>query len=199
LINRIDDRIGLPYLRVDLDKVVAIVGRVHVQYLWNISRLVWCLCEWVLIAYCHVTADPSESKSPDNGNALAPPDECSQKIASNIMEFFSHEVRLSNRATSYTMCFGAHTTRPPHPNGAVNYHVYPDLQVARGRLPNTLLPLQSGVGNIANAVVSGFIDSPYRGLNVWTEVLQDTMLDFFDSGKLDYVSTASLCLSKVCD
>ncbi len=68
-------------------------------------------------------------------------------------------------------------------------------EVKMGRLPKNLLPLQSGVGNIANAVVGGLVKGPFEGLNVWTEVLQDTMLDFFDSGKLEFASATSLSLS----
>ena len=53
-------------------------------------------------------------------------------------------------------------------------------EVKRGRLPENLLPLQSGVGSIANAVVGGLAKGPFSNLSVYTEVLQDTMLDFFD-------------------
>ena len=69
-------------------------------------------------------------------------------------------------------------------------------EVKRGRLPENLLPLQSGVGSIANAVVGGLAKGPFRNLTVFTEVLQDTMLDFFDSGKLDFASACSLSLSE---
>lgn len=68
-------------------------------------------------------------------------------------------------------------------------------EVKQGRLPKNLLPLQSGVGNIANAVTAGLAKSPFEHLTVWTEVLQDTMLDLYDSGKLDYASAVSLSLS----
>jgi acetyl-CoA hydrolase len=68
-------------------------------------------------------------------------------------------------------------------------------EVKRGRLPKNLLPLQSGVGNIANAVVGGLVKGPFQNLTVYTEVLQDTMLDFFDSGKLDFASACSLSFS----
>ena len=68
-------------------------------------------------------------------------------------------------------------------------------EVAAGRLPKDLLPLQSGVGSIANAVIGGLATGPFSGLRVWTEVLQDTMLDLFDSGKLDFASTVSLSFS----
>lgn len=69
-------------------------------------------------------------------------------------------------------------------------------EVKAGRMPANLLPLQSGVGNIANAVVGGLVKGPFSNLNVWTEVIQDTMLDFFDSGKLNFASSTSLSLSE---
>jgi acetyl-CoA hydrolase len=100
-----------------------------------------------------------ESRMTDRGRPLAPPDEVSEQIAANILDFFQFEVKS-------------------------------------GRLPKNLLPLQSGVGNIANAVVGGLAQGPFSNVNVWTEVLQDTMLDFFDSGKLDFASSTSLSLSE---
>ena len=69
-------------------------------------------------------------------------------------------------------------------------------EVKAGRLPENLLPLQSGVGSIANAVVGGLAKGPFEHLTVFTEVLQDTMLDLFDSGKLDVASSCSLSLSE---
>ena len=46
-------------------------------------------------------------------------------------------------------------------------------EVKQGRLPRELLPIQSGVGNIANAVLSGLSDGPFRPLTAYTEVIQD--------------------------
>lgn len=46
-------------------------------------------------------------------------------------------------------------------------------EASRGRLPPNLLPLQSGIGNIANAVIGGLSHGDnFTGLKVWTEVLQ---------------------------
>lgn len=70
------------------------------------------------------------------------------------------------------------------------------FEVKHGRLPKNLLPLQSGVGTIANAVFGGLLTSPFKNLTVWTEVFQDILLDLFDSGKLDYVSAASFAFSE---
>ncbi|MGI6732484.1 MAG: acetyl-CoA hydrolase/transferase family protein [Anaerovoracaceae bacterium] len=68
-------------------------------------------------------------------------------------------------------------------------------EVKAGRLTNSLLPLQSGVGNIANAVLYGLIDSDFENLTCYTEVLQDAMLDLLKSGKLTNISTTAISLS----
>ena len=65
-------------------------------------------------------------------------------------------------------------------------------EVAEGRMPKNLRPLQSGVGAVANAVISGFVDSDLKNLSVYTEVIQDGMFDLIDAGKLDFASGTSL-------
>jgi succinyl-CoA:acetate CoA-transferase len=50
-------------------------------------------------------------------------------------------------------------------------------EVRAGRMPAGLLPIQSGVGNVANAVLAGLDDSEFTDLVAFTEVLQDGMLD----------------------
>lgn len=65
-------------------------------------------------------------------------------------------------------------------------------EIKAGRLPENLLPLQSGVGSVANAVMSGLVDSPFQNLTVFTEVIQDGMFDLIDAGKLDFASGTSL-------
>jgi succinyl-CoA:acetate CoA-transferase len=76
-------------------------------------------------------------------------------------------------------------------------HILEFLQheVKKGRLPPELLPLQSGVGNIANAVLAGLNEGPFENMTAYTEVLQDGMLDMLDSGKLKYASATALSLS----
>ncbi|MBR0683685.1 acetyl-CoA hydrolase/transferase family protein [Roseomonas eburnea] len=69
-------------------------------------------------------------------------------------------------------------------------------EVKQGRLTNTLQPLQAGIGTIANAVLHGFIDTPFHNLKMYSEVLQDSTFDLFDAGKLDFASGSSITLSK---
>ncbi len=70
-----------------------------------------------------------------------------------------------------------------------------DHEVKKGRLPKNLLPLQSGVGNVANAVLMGLQDSPFDDLMGYTEVLQDGMLDLVLSGKMKSASATALSFS----
>ena len=63
-----------------------------------------------------------------------------------------------------------------------------NAEIKAGRMPKNLRPLQSGVGNVANAVMAGFVDSDLEDLTVYTEVIQDGMLDLIDAGKLNFAS-----------
>lgn len=65
-------------------------------------------------------------------------------------------------------------------------------EVKQGRLPEHLLPLQSGVGSVANAVISGLAQGPFAGLSIYTEVIQDGMLDLIDAGKIEVCSGTAL-------
>ncbi|MCL2470760.1 MAG: acetyl-CoA hydrolase/transferase family protein [Propionibacteriaceae bacterium] len=118
------DRIGEPNLRVDPDKVVAVV----------------------------------ETHDPDRNTPFKPLDEDSKAIAGHFLDFLMNEVK-------------------------------------QGRIPKNLLPLQSGVGNIANAVLAGLLDSDLEDVVSLTEVIQDGMVDLIDSGKLSVVSGTAFSLS----
>jgi len=119
-----DDRIGEPYLRVDPNKVIAVV----------------------------------ETNSPDRNSAFSMPDNDSKRIAGHILAFLEHEVKM-------------------------------------GRLPRNLLPIQSGVGNIANAVLAGLNEGPFENLTAYTEVIQDGMLEMLKSGKMSCASATAFSLS----
>ncbi|MGW8286582.1 MAG: acetyl-CoA hydrolase/transferase C-terminal domain-containing protein, partial [Candidatus Deferrimicrobiaceae bacterium] len=68
-------------------------------------------------------------------------------------------------------------------------------EVKKGRLPKNLLPLQSGVGNVANAVLYGLLDSEFEDLTVYTEVIQDGMLALIDAGKITFASSTAFSVS----
>jgi propionyl-CoA:succinyl-CoA transferase len=68
-------------------------------------------------------------------------------------------------------------------------------EMAAGRIPADFLPLQAGVGNIANAVMAGLGESAVPDFYMYTEVLQDAMVELMAQGRLLGASTSALTLS----
>ena len=75
---------------------------------------------------------------------------------------------------------------------ADNIVAFFNKEVEAGRLPKNLLPLQSGVGGVANAVLASFASSDLEDLTFYSEVIQDGALDLIDCGKFVAVSGTSL-------
>jgi propionyl-CoA:succinyl-CoA transferase len=69
-------------------------------------------------------------------------------------------------------------------------------EMKAGRIPPQFLPLQSGVGNIANAVLGALGRSkeipPFQ---MYTEVLQDSVVPLLENGRCTFASTTALTLS----
>jgi succinyl-CoA:acetate CoA-transferase len=86
---------------------------------------------------------------------------------------------------------------PDESSEAIAGHILEFLrhEVKQGRLPENLLPLQSGVGNVANAVMAGLETGPFDNMTAYTEVLQDGMLHLIKKGKLAFASATALSLS----
>ena len=69
-------------------------------------------------------------------------------------------------------------------------------EMKHGRIPPTFLPVQSGVGNIANAVLGSMgINNDIPRFEVFTEVIQDAVLDMMREGKISFASGCSLTVS----
>lgn len=126
-ITCVDDRIGVPYMPCNPDKIKGIV----------------------------------RTNLPEFSHEFRKPDEVCIRIAEHVLDFIFHEI-------------------------------------AKGRIPRSYLPFQSGVGNIANAVLSCMAqDDRFHAIQMYTEVIQDSFFDLLDAGKLDCVSTSALTLSQV--
>ncbi|GKV65172.1 acetyl-CoA hydrolase [Sporosarcina sp. NCCP-2331] len=95
----------------------------------------------------------------DIPSPIVPPDEETQEIANNLLDFFRDEIK-------------------------------------KGRMDETLMPLQSGVGSVANAVLDGMRTSEFKDIEVYSEVLQDAIFDLIDDGVVKFASATSLTLSK---
>lgn len=65
-----------------------------------------------------------------------------------------------------------------------------------GRIPSSFLPIQSGVGNVANAVLYGLADAKeIPPFEMYTEVIQDAVIDLMKKGRCKFGSTSSLTVS----
>ncbi len=71
-------------------------------------------------------------------------------------------------------------------------------EITENRLTKSLLPLQAGIGKVANAVLSGFGKGDFENLEMYSEVLQDSTFELLDSGKLQFASASSLAVSEEC-
>lgn len=71
-------------------------------------------------------------------------------------------------------------------------------EVKIGQLTDRLLPIQAGIGKVANAVLAGFKRSNFYDLTMFSEVLQDSTFDLIDSGKLSFASASSFAVSEAC-
>lgn len=117
------DRIGLPYIEVPLEKIHYIIG----------------------------------SDIADNPYSIAVPDEVSLKIAGQLCNFLKSEVAV-------------------------------------GRLPANLFPVQGGVGTIGNAILEGL--SEFSGVEIYSEVLQDNVFKLMEEGKIAAASGCAITLSQ---
>ncbi|MDE7437996.1 MAG: succinate CoA transferase [Muribaculaceae bacterium] len=69
-------------------------------------------------------------------------------------------------------------------------------QLREGRMPKEFLPIQSGVGNVANAVLYGLGEDPHiPQFEMYTEVIQDAVMHLMEQGRCRFASTCALTFS----
>ena len=69
----------------------------------------------------------------------------------------------------------------------------------RGIIPSTFLPLQSGVGSTANAILGALgHEKSVPDFNVYTEVMQDSVVNMMLEGRVRDASSCSLTVSNEC-
>jgi succinyl-CoA:acetate CoA-transferase len=92
---------------------------------------------------------------------------------------------------------GANFNEPDEISELIAGHIldFVRREIAHERMPANL-PWQSGVGDVANAVLAGFRENDFfNELEIYSEVLQDAVLDLIDLGKVRCASGSSLTLS----
>ena len=81
---------------------------------------------------------------------------------------------------------------------SIGYNVAEFLagELRAGRIPHEFLPIQSGVGNIANAALYGLAENPdIPTFEMYTEVVQDAVMELMEKGKCSFASTCALAFS----
>ncbi len=89
-------------------------------------------------------------------------------------------------------------TPPDAASQAIAAHVVHFLheELAAGRIPHDFLPLQSGVGNVSNAVMQGIGESSdIPDFLMYSEVLQSSAFELMQRGRLRGASTCALTLT----
>ena len=70
-------------------------------------------------------------------------------------------------------------------------------ELKKGFIPKEFLPIQSGVGNVANAVL-GFLgeDKDIPAFTMYTEVIQDAVIKLMQEGRITFASGCSLTVTQ---
>lgn len=119
------DRAGVPYVKVDPSKIMAVV----------------------------------ETQQENEGGNFTPVDDVTAKIGDNVASFLVNEVKA-------------------------------------GRIPASFLPIQSGVGNIANAVLGAMgKNTNIPVFEIYTEVIQDAVIGLMKEERVKFASGCSLTVS----
>jgi succinyl-CoA:acetate CoA-transferase len=94
----------------------------------------------------------------------------------------------------------AQTTEPDEITSAIAEHLltFFDNEIKAGRLTKSLMPLQAGIGKVANSVLAGFAKGDFENLTMYSEVLQDSTFQLIDSGKLKFASASSITVTTEC-
>jgi succinyl-CoA:acetate CoA-transferase len=84
---------------------------------------------------------------------------------------------------------------PAQDQMAVNLRNFFLNEIKVGRMTESLFPLQAGVGSVANAGLWGLLEGPFKGLTMWSEVLQDSTWDLIDSGRMTFATGTAITVS----
>lgn len=120
----------------------------------------------------------------------------SDRIGSPILKVDPAKVRGIIRTDSYDGV--KDFTEPDAVSKQIGSNVVKFLisEYRAGRIPKEFLPLQSGVGNVANAVLYDLGESTeLPAFQMYTEVIQDAVYQLIGKGKCTFASTCSMTFS----
>ena len=76
-----------------------------------------------------------------------------------------------------------------------NVAAFLEAEMKAGRIPASFLPIQSGVGNVANAVLGALGENKHiPPFEMYTEVIQDSVVGLMDEGRIKFASGCSLTI-----
>jgi len=76
-----------------------------------------------------------------------------------------------------------------------NVALFLETEMKAGRIPASFLPIQSGVGNIANAVLGALGENKHiPAFEMYTEVIQDSVVGLMKEGRVKFASGCSLTI-----
>jgi acetyl-CoA hydrolase len=107
-----------------------------------------------------------------------------RKIAGVVLTRMGDETTAFSPPTADTTRIGEHVAE------------FLVAEMRAGRIPRAFLPLQSGVGDIANSVLAALGAHPdVPPFEMYTEVLQDSVVPLLEAGRCTFASTCALTLS----
>ncbi|KAB2639271.1 MAG: succinate CoA transferase [Verrucomicrobia bacterium] len=107
-----------------------------------------------------------------------------KKIVGIVESHCQDEVKEFTPVTEITTRIGEHVAE------------FLAAELRNGHIPKAFLPIQSGVGNVANAVLSAMGAHPeIPRFQMYTEVIQDSVIYLLQQDRCSFVSGASLTLS----
>lgn len=129
------------------------------------------------------------------GRQPIPLTEVDQRIGSTAIAV--DPTRIAAIVLTNTLDSPSAVTPPDAETKAIAKHIVQFLEneVAVGRLSKSLLPLQVGIGSIANAVTQGLLESDFKDLSMYSEVLQDSAFHLLESGQLRFASASSITVT----
>ncbi|VVT48101.1 Propionyl-CoA:succinyl-CoA transferase [Kosakonia radicincitans] len=156
----------------------------------------------IIIEYNHYHS-PQVAQLADIASPGAPPYRNSVAIFSTLDRIGLHYVQIDPRkiiAVVDTELPDAGNTldeeKPVCQQIADNVVTFLLNEIAYGRIPPEFLPLQSGVGNINNAVMARLGENPdIPPFMMYSEVLQESVVHLLETGKVRGASASSLTVS----
>lgn len=122
--------------------------------------------------------------------------QCSDRVGSDVLKVDPAKIAGIIRTHNPDEVSGFKATDKTTEKIGENVAKFLAQELKESRIPKEFLPIQSGVGNIANAVLGAMGKNPdIPPFEMYSEVIQDSVIDLMKSGDITFASATSLTLS----